>query len=77
MRNEAIVIAKKYSHHLQKQDWLKISNLILYSQYLSEYSSGLREKNLKSLLKTVIELPYESLTDTRFLGLIKRSLLNI
>lgn len=77
MRNEAIVIAKKYSHHLQKQDWLKISNLILYSQYLSEYCSGLREKDIKSLLKTVIELPYESLTDTRFLGLIKRALFNI
>ena len=76
MRNEAIEIAKKYSHFLQNQDWQKISNLILYSQYLREYSTGLRDKNIKNLLKTVIELPWESLTDTRFLGLIKRVLFN-
>ena len=77
MRNESIEIAKKYSHFLQNQEWKKISNLILYSQYLREYSNGLRDKSIKNLLKTVIELPWESLTDTRFLGLIKRVLFNI
>lgn len=77
MRSEAIAIAKKYSHFLRRQDWQKILNLILYSQYLSEYHCGLREKKIKNLLKTVIQLPWESLTDTRFLGLIKRALFNI
>lgn len=77
MRDEAIAIAKKYSHCLQRQDWQKILSLILYSQYLSEYNNGLRDKKIKILLKTVIQLPWESLTDTRFLGLIKRVLFNI
>jgi glycosyltransferase involved in cell wall biosynthesis len=77
MRDEAIAIARKYSHCLQRQDWQKILNLILYSQYLNEYNNGLRDKKMKNLLKTVMQLPWESLTDTRFLGLIKRALFNI
>jgi glycosyltransferase involved in cell wall biosynthesis len=76
MRNESIAIAKKYSHFLQSQDWQKISNLILYSQYLREYSTGMKDKSLENLLKTIVEFPWESLTDTRFLGLIKRALFN-
>lgn len=77
MRNEAIEIAKRYSYFLQRQDWQKISRLILYSQHLRDYSTGIRSKKTNNLLRTFIELPLESLTDTRFLGLIKRVLFNI
>ena len=76
MKNEAIEIARKYSHLLQKRDWQKILRLILYSKYLEEYWTGQRDKKIADLLKIVIELPLESLTDTRFLGLVKRALLN-
>jgi hypothetical protein len=76
MKNEAIEIARKYSPLLQRRDWQKILRLILYSTYLEECWTGQRDKKIADLLKIVIELPLESLTDTRFLGLIKKALLN-
>ncbi|MDB9474269.1 glycosyltransferase family 2 protein [Dolichospermum circinale] len=74
MRKESIEIAKKYSHLLAIKDWEKILRLISYSKYLEEYHTNQREKTITNLLNTVFELPLESLTDTRFLGLIKRAL---
>jgi glycosyltransferase involved in cell wall biosynthesis len=76
MIKESIEIAQKYLKFLQRRDGKKIMRLILLSQYLEDYRDGKRSKNIKSLLKTMIELPLESLADTRFLGLIKRSLFN-
>jgi glycosyltransferase involved in cell wall biosynthesis len=77
MKKEAIEIAQKYSRLLQRRDSQKITRLISYSKHLEEYSTGQRSKKMTNLLKTVIELPLESLTDIRFLGLIKRSLFNL
>ena len=76
VKEEAIEIAQKYSYLLQKRDWQKILRLILYFKYLKEFWTGQRDKKIADLLKIVIELPLESLTDTRFLGLVKRALLN-
>jgi hypothetical protein len=76
MTKESIEIARKYLHLLQRRDSKKIMRLILFSQHLEDYRDGKRSKKITSLLKTMIRLPLESLTDTRFLGLIKRSLFN-
>jgi len=74
MRNEAIEIANKYSTFLEKKDWQKISKLIIYSEHFRDFSNGVKDRTINNLLKTIIELPCESLTDTRFLGIIKRIL---
>jgi glycosyltransferase involved in cell wall biosynthesis len=76
MRNESIKIAQKYASFLTMKDWQEISNLMLYSQYFIEYSTGFRNATIKNLLKIAIKFPLESLTDTRFLGLIKRRILS-
>jgi len=77
MRNEAIEITKKYSTFLEEKDWQKISKLIIYSEHFRGFSTGVKDRTINNLLKTIIELPYESLTDTRFLGIIKRVLFHI
>ena len=74
MFKEAIEIAVKYSSLLEQGEYQKITRLILYSKYLEEYGTSQRSAKITNLLKTAIELPLESLTDTRFLGLIKRAI---
>ena len=71
---EAIEIAQKYSRLLERGECQKITRLILFSKYLEEYRTSQRSTKIINLLQTAIELPLESLTDTRFLGLIKRAI---
>jgi glycosyltransferase involved in cell wall biosynthesis len=77
VKEEAIKIVHKYSSFLRKGDRQKLSRLISYFRHLEDYRTGQRKKKMKSILETIIKLPLESLTDTRFLGLIKRVLFNI
>lgn len=72
---EAREIAKAYSIYLSRREQNKILRLIAYAKLYEEYSCGARETCLIDLFKLIILFPTESLTDTRFLGIIKRKIL--
>ncbi|EDX75045.1 glycosyl transferase, group 2 family protein [Coleofasciculus chthonoplastes PCC 7420] len=75
MKAEAIKIAHVYSVHLSIWEQKRLARLILYANIFDEYSSGVRNKCLNELIKTMILVPVESLSDTRFLGILKRVIL--
>lgn len=74
MRTEAIKIAKLYAPYLSKFERNKLVRLISYSNLFEEFRVDKRGTSIYELLKTIIYLPLESLSDTRFLGLLKRAL---
>lgn len=75
--SESTAIVHNYLHLLSEKDQKNISQLILYSKVLKEYEKGERSNNLIENFKTILRFPYNSLRDTRFLGLFKRSILNL
>lgn len=76
MMEESVAIAKKYMNYLTKTEKHKLDRLLCYSTEYSKYQLGKKDKSLINMLKTVLKLPQESLSDTRFLGMIKQALLN-
>lgn len=74
MRTEAIKIAQLYAPYLSGLERNKLTRLISYSNLFEQYRIGKRRSSIYELLKTITYLPLESLSDTRFLGLLKRAL---
>ncbi len=77
LRQEAIELAHKYAIHLSPKERKKLYKLISYAKIYEELTLGTRRASLVNLFRVIISLPVESLSDTRFLGLVKRSLLGI
>ena len=76
-KKEPLTIAHRYAGNLTKIEQKKLYRLMHYSQIYREYKLGIREKNLTSLIKTALELPFESLTDSRYLGMLKSALITL
>jgi glycosyltransferase involved in cell wall biosynthesis len=74
-REEGIQIAQKYAKHLPPSEKKKLHRLLKYANEYEAYRLGLKQQNLISLIKTMITLPLETLTDRRFLGMLKKSIL--
>jgi hypothetical protein len=77
MKVEAVNIAQKYSNQLNSIEAYFLDRLIQYSFVFDEYRTGTRPKNLVENLKTLFRFPLEALSDTRFLGLCKQSVMNL
>lgn len=77
VRLESLEVAGRYIHLLNESDRKAISRLIKYSNTFQEYVRRERPNNLLENLKTIIQFPIESLTDTRFLGFCKRSVFDL
>ncbi|MCB0197702.1 MAG: hypothetical protein KDJ65_37500, partial [Anaerolineae bacterium] len=75
MREEAIEIAYNYSAFLSPTDRKQLLRLIFYSNVFKEYHTHLEDVSLSKMLNTAISFPIEVISDTRYLGLLKRKLL--
>lgn len=75
-RKEAIALAKKYLPHLSKFAQIKLTRLIDYSSEFEAYRHQEKNKSLLNFLQTIVKYPVFSLSDTMFLGMIKKSLFN-
>lgn len=74
-REEGIKIVQKYAKHLPTGEKKKLQRLLQYANEYEAYRLGLKQKNVINLLKSMMTMPLETLTDKRFLGMLKKSLL--
>lgn len=74
-REEGITIAHNYAKHLPSSDKKKLYRLLRYANEYEAYRLGLKQQTSINLIKTMITLPLETLTDRRFLGMLKKSML--
>lgn len=74
IKEEAFSIAKEYSKHMEKRERHELLNLMKYETEYFNYQRNLKSKTLWNLLNTVLIAPKESLSDSRFLGLLKRAI---
>jgi glycosyltransferase involved in cell wall biosynthesis len=74
-REEGIKIAQKYAKHLPTDEKKKLHRLLQYANEYEAYRLELKQQTLINLINTMMALPLETLTDRRFLGMIKKSLL--
>jgi hypothetical protein len=73
-RKEAVEIAKKYATYLSSRERKKLYRLIRYNSQLKKCQSEQGENFSIQLLVILMTLPREALSDTRFLGMLKRNL---
>lgn len=76
-REEAINLAKKYLPYLSKKEQIKLQKTIEYSNEFEAYRNQEKGKSLVNFLTTIIKYPKNSLSDTMYLGMIKKELLKI
>lgn len=74
-KEEGIKIVHQYATYLSKFEKNKLYRLMQYADEYEKYTLGLKQQNLKNLIKTMIALPLETLTDRRFLGMLKQALI--
>ena len=75
VKDEAIDIALEYSSYLSNYEQKKLYRLISYNNILTAYRTGNRKQSIINLLHTLLCFPVQSLNDSRFLGLLKRNLM--
>lgn len=75
-REEAINLAKKYLPYLSKFEQIKLQKTLEYSNEFEAYRHQKISKSLLNFLKTIIKYPVNSLSDTMFLGMVKKVFLN-
>ncbi len=73
-REEGIGIVHKYAVYLPPVEKIKLYRLLEYANESEAYRLGFKKPTLKNLMKTMMFLPLETLTDKRFLGMLKKSL---
>ena len=73
-RKEAVEIAKKYATYLSSRERKKLYRLIRYNIKFKKCQSEPGENFSIQLLVILMTLPREALSDTRFLGMLKRNL---
>ena len=73
-RKEAVETAKKYATYLSSRERKKLYRLIRYNSQLKKCRSEQGENFSIQLLVILMTLPREALSDTRFLGMLKRIL---
>lgn len=69
---EAMQIAKNYLVYLPSNEQRRLTNLIAYTERIKGHRGGTINNSLLNLLDTLVKFPAEALSDTRFLGLLKR-----
>lgn len=75
-QEEAISLAKKYMPYLSKFQQINLKKLINYSNEFEAYRKGEKNKSFLNFINTIINYPFNSLSDTMFLGMIKKTLFN-
>ncbi len=75
-REEAINLAKKYLPHLSKKEQIKLTKTINFNNEFVLYKQNKKPKSLVNFISTILKYPYNSLSDTVFLGMIKNTLLS-
>ena len=68
-------IAQRYAKYLSQMERKMLYRLMRYTRIYEGYKLGVRKKNVANLIGTAITLPLESLSDRRFLGMVKAALL--